>query len=109
MTDNTIPSLPTDILDGTHAGLIFRSVGEAARAMLLDHLTVMGEHGPASALEVAYTEGQESIMAEIRFCYDYNTDQLKAISDAWDDAIEYLTDEVAREEEDDSFDAADLF
>jgi hypothetical protein len=36
-------------------------------------------------------------MAEIRFCYDYNADQLKAISDAWDDAIEYLTDEVARE------------
>ena len=98
----------TDILNSEHAGLIFRSVSEAARAMLLDHLTVMGEHGPASALEVAYTTGQESIMEEIRFCYDYNAEQLQAISDAWDDAIEYLTDEVAREE-DDSFDAADLF
>jgi hypothetical protein len=56
MTDNH-----TDILNGTHAGLIFRSVSEAARAMLLDHLTVMGEHGPASALEAWRRFGSATI------------------------------------------------
>lgn len=97
-----------EILNGEYDGLLFNSVPEAARCMLLDHLTVSGEHGPEYALEIAYTEGQERIMEEIRFCYDYNAEQLKAISDAWDYAIEELTELVGREF-DTSFDAADLF
>ena len=105
MTDN---NTNLEILNGEHAGMLFRSERAAACAMLTDHLSAMGEHGPEYALEIAYTEGQERIMEEIRFCYDYNAEQLKAISDAWDYAIEELTELVGREF-DTSFDAADLF
>jgi hypothetical protein len=97
-----------EILNGEYDGLLFNSVQEAARCVLLDHLTVTGEHGPEYALEIAYTEGQANIMAEIQHCYSYTQDQLGAISDAWDDAIEWLTNEATKEF-DTSFDAADLF
>ena len=97
-----------EILNGEHDGLLFGSVREAARCVLLDHLTAMGEHGPASALEAAYSTGQQGILAEIKFCYDYSAEQLQAISEAWDDAIEWLADEASKGF-DASFDAADLF
>ena len=97
-----------EILNGEYDGLLFNSVPEAARCMLLDHLTVSGEHGPEYALEIAYTHGQEAIMAEIRYCYSYTEAQLEAISDAWDAAVEWLTDEATKEF-DTTFDAADLF
>ena len=105
MTDN---NTNLEILNGEHAGMLFRSERAAACAMLTDHLSAMGEHGPEYALEIAYTEGQERIMEEIRFYYDYNAEQLKAISDAWDYAIEELTELVGREF-DTSFDGAGLF
>ena len=95
-----------EILNGEYAGLLFDSARAAARCLLVDHLTSNGEHDVERALEIAYNEGRDVILSEIRF-YGYNDAQVEAVADVWDDVIEYLTEEVERPF-DTSFDAENL-
>ena len=96
-----------EILNREYNGSTFQTVADAARALLVDHLSALGEHGPEYALEIAYAEGRESIAREVRFVYDFNDAQVEAVADVWDDVIEYLTEEVERPF-DTSFDAENL-
>ena len=83
----------TDIINRQWAGSIHNSINSAAVACLIDTLTAGGFHSAKEAL--VFTEegnAKQATLDELKEELGFNEEQLEVLDDAWEDAIEKLTE-----------------
>ena len=80
----------TEIINGTYAGSHHGSANAAAIACIIDTLTAGGTEDPHRAFDIIRKDGEVEIIRELSEQRDLSAEQVKAIVDAWSEALDKL-------------------